>query len=76
MALEWLMRLPASLRPQELCRTYPRVANLLADSWSDPQSAAAELDQLLADRRGGRRGFSAAVRSELVLLRGLLPGQP
>jgi hypothetical protein len=70
-ALDWLMRLPPSARPQELCTSYPRVANMLAEVWHDPPSAMAELDKLIDDRRGGRRGFSAAVRAELQSLRDL-----
>lgn len=71
-ALDWLMRLPTRARPQEVCASFPRVANLLAEVWPDPQAAAAELDNLIDDRRGGRRGFSAAVRGEFQLLRDLL----
>jgi hypothetical protein len=71
-ALDWLMQLPPQARPQELCASFPRVANHLAEMWSDAQTAVAELDKLIDDRRGGRRGFPAAVRSELLVLRDLL----
>lgn len=71
-ALDWLMRLPRHARPQRLCASFPRLANLIAQAWPDPQLAATELDQLIEDRRGGRRGFPEAVRSELFALRAML----
>lgn len=72
LALDWLIQLPAPLRPQRLCAGYPRLANRLAAAWSDRSEAAGELDELLRDRRGGRRGLPAATRAELVALRELL----
>ena len=74
-ALDWLMQLPAALRPQRLCAGYPRVANRLAAAWPDRRAAAVALDELLRDRRGGRRGFPEAMRAELVALRALLEGE-
>ena len=64
----WLRRLPARRRPLRLCTLYPRVANRLAWCWSDSALAAAALDDLLHDRRGGRRGFPACVLRELQRL--------
>jgi hypothetical protein len=74
----WLRRLPAGRRPLRLCEHYPRVANLLACSWADPARRAQTLDDLLQDRRGGRRGFPACVVRELQRLRdfdGVLMGR-
>jgi hypothetical protein len=66
---QWLRRLPARRRPLRLCNLYPRVANRLAWCWSDGALAASALDDLLHDRRGGRRGFPACVVRELQRLR-------
>jgi hypothetical protein len=66
--IEWLLKLPAPLRPRELCDRYPRAANALASAWQGSERAAV-LDELLNDRRGRRRGFPPEVRSELEALR-------
>jgi len=61
----WLRRLPPRRRPVRLCALYPRVANRLAWSWSSAEASALLLDELCADRRGGRRGFPTCVTREL-----------
>jgi hypothetical protein len=66
--IDWLLKLPVSLRPSELCDRYPRAANALATAWPGSERAAV-LDELLSDRRGRRRGFPPEVRSELEALR-------
>jgi hypothetical protein len=66
--IEWLLKLPASLRPRELCDRYPRAANAVAAAWHGSERAAV-LDDLLSDRRGNRRGFPPEVKSELQALR-------
>jgi hypothetical protein len=66
--IEWLLNLPASLRPRELCDRYPRAANAVAAAWHGSQRAAV-LEELLSDRRGTRRGFPPEVKSELQALR-------
>lgn len=66
--IEWLLKLPASLRPRELCDRYPRAANAVAAAWQSSDRAAV-LDELLSDRRGARRGFPPEVKSELQALR-------
>jgi hypothetical protein len=65
----WAERLPAALRPNELMRRYPRVANRLALCWNDPVLTNRLLEDLLVDRRGGRQGFPAPIRSELIRIR-------
>lgn len=68
-SLEWMVRLPPSLRPRATAEQYPRVVNRIAASWSDPSAAWQTLDDLLEDHRGGRRGFPFEVESELKSLR-------
>jgi len=68
-ARQWLRRLPARRRPLRLCETFPRVANRIAWCWNDAALSDQALDDLLNDRRGGRRGFPPAVVRELQRLR-------
>lgn len=70
-ARRWLESLPADERPSALARQYPRIANRLALCWDDAALLAKVFDDLLVDRRGGRRGFPPAVRQELLRLRAL-----
>jgi hypothetical protein len=67
--IDWLLKLPPPLRPRELCDRFPRAANALAAAWRDVEQRIEALDELLADRRGNRRGFPPEVRSELQALR-------
>jgi hypothetical protein len=73
LAIAWSLRLDPAICPAELIKLYPRVANRLALCWADPILAGRLLDSLIKDRRGGRKGFPAAVRAELVGLRKLFP---
>lgn len=68
-ARRWLRQLPPRRRPLRLCMEHPRVANRIAWCWSDPLLADQVLDDLLVDRRGGRRGFAPAIARELRRLR-------
>jgi hypothetical protein len=68
-ARQWLRRLPARRRPLRLCEEYPRVANRIAWCWHDAALAEQALDDLLTDRRGGRRGFPPPIVRELLRLR-------
>lgn len=45
------------------------MANLIAWNWRDPVLSHEVLDDLLADRRGGREGFPKAIATELRRLR-------
>jgi len=65
----WLRKLPPGRRPQGLCTQFPRVANRIAWCWSDTVLLQQVLDDLLVDRRGGRKGFSRAIVVELRRLR-------
>ncbi len=68
-ARRWLESLPPDERPQALAAQYPRIANRIALCWGDAMLVGKVLDDLLVDRRGGRRGFPPAVRQELLRLR-------
>ena len=68
-AIGWLLGLPATLRPQALSRDFPRIVNVLAELWHEPERCQAAFDKLLCDKRKGRKGFPAAVHDELVALR-------
>ena len=70
----WFDSLPASRRPIEMIKTYPRIANRIAFAWRDPQTARVVLDELLVDHRGGREGFPPFVMMELMRLRSILDG--
>ena len=68
-AIDWLMALPTTLRPQLLSRQFPRIVNALAEVWEEPERCQAAFDRLLADERKGRKGFPRAVHDELEALR-------
>jgi hypothetical protein len=68
-ALDWLMALPADLRPRRLCESFPRIVNLVATQWADPVRRMAVLNGLLVDSRGNRRGFPPEELREIQLLR-------
>jgi hypothetical protein len=67
-ATQWMLALPADVRPVELLRRFARIANHLAANWHDPDATRRCLDDLLLDRRGGRQGFPPAVAAELIRL--------
>lgn len=66
---KWLDALPYRVQPHALCEFYPRVANLIAAMWEDTEGLRAYFDELLVDRRGGRRGFPRDVLRDLHTLR-------
>lgn len=68
-ALDWLMALPPTVRPNDLTLLFPRITNALAEVWHEPHELQAALHKLLHDERKGRKGFPAAVNDELVALR-------
>lgn len=67
--LRWAASLPQTIRPLALMNQFPRLANIVAASWKEPLSFRACLDDLLTDRRGGRKGLPSEVRDELDNLR-------
>ena len=66
---KWLDALPRRVRPHSLCESYPRIANLIAAMWADAEALRSYFDELLADRRRGRRGFPPDIFNELRVLR-------
>ena len=66
--MDWVVGLPADVRPVKLCERFPRVANAVAQAWAKPEHLAALLGGLLHDRRGKRRGFPVEVQTELERL--------
>jgi len=69
--LDWILALPAAARPKKLADSSPRIANAIAERWDEPMRASAYIDDLLTDRRGGRRGLPPEVKEELELLQKL-----
>jgi hypothetical protein len=65
----WAATLPREAQPIELMKTFPRIANLIAAEWTEPEAMYDYFDELLHDRRGNRRGFPPAVFAELLALR-------
>ena len=64
-AIDWLIQLPAELRPKAMSEQFPRIANEIAQQWHDPAGANLLFQKLLNDDRGNRRGFPADVDQEL-----------
>ena len=67
---KWLDALPLRIQPRALCKFYPRVANLIAAMWTDTEALRTYFDELLVDRRRGRKGFPRDVLNDLCVLRG------
>jgi hypothetical protein len=65
----WLAAIPEKLRPTALATQFPRIANMLCATWSDPAGRGAYLEDLLTGGgRVGRRGFPSAVVRDLQRL--------
>ena len=64
----WLRQIPSSLLPKHMCRHHPHLVNRFADCWGDKERLQALIDDLLIDKRGDRKGFSARVRGEIEQL--------
>lgn len=68
-AIDWLLGLPAGLRPVVTGERFPRIVNSLARAWPTPDARDSVLRELLYDTRPGRAGFPPPVRQELEALR-------
>jgi len=64
-AMDWVVALPAALRPHSTCEQFPRVINAVAASWNDIAFSLQVIDHMVNDYRGGRRGFPPVVQREL-----------
>ena len=67
--LVWVSALPVETQPRALMHKFPRIANLVAVLWQDPNSLRRYVDDLLVDKRGHRQGFPLDVLRELFRLR-------
>ena len=65
----WASTLPVEVQPRSLLYKFPRIANLMAAMWPDPNSFRRYIDDLLVDKRGNRQGFPVDVLRELFELR-------
>ena len=65
----WMARLPPEVRPVDLARCYPRIANRFCEVWARQDECDRYFDSLMVDRRGRRQGFPASVAQELANLR-------
>jgi hypothetical protein len=66
---EWLATLPGHVQPRELARQFPRIANSLCVMWKDTEPCKKYIEELLTDRRNGRRGFAVEIVREIEGLR-------
>ena len=67
---EWVNSLAEPIRPIELCRRYPRIANDLCALWDLPQMWERYIQDLLSldTRTPLRQGFPANISHELFRL--------
>jgi hypothetical protein len=66
--IQWMAGLPYEMRPRELSRQFPRIANRLCELWKRPAQCDPYFKELLVDNRGARKGFPMAVAMELSTL--------
>jgi len=69
LTVTWAAKLPPDVRPMVTLRTFGRIGNALAASWTDPAAFLRYIDELFVDRRGNRQGFPPEVMEELFALR-------
>ena len=79
--MNWVSTLRPDVRPNALLAKFPRIANLIAALWRDPNSLRRYIDDLLVDKRGNRQGFPLdilrrAIRPPRVLRRTAIPKRP
>ena len=63
------------VRPIALIQGFPRIANTMARLWHDDIGLRRYLEDLLNDRRGGRRGFPPEIHHEVLVLREYYEGR-
>ena len=67
-SMKWLAELPEELRPVITMQRYARVINVIVDAWPNADDRDGVFENLLNDRRKGRRGFPIDVERELSAL--------
>lgn len=67
----WIESLPEPARPHTLTTRYARIANVFATLWDSPVECRRYFDDLLVDRRPGRKGFPPDVLADIFKLRRL-----
>ena len=70
----WMSTLPVDFQPVAIAEAFPRIANQLAALWTRPDALTSQLNDLLVDTRGGRRGFPVRILRELHALRAYYAG--
>jgi len=70
--VRWALTLPTENRPLFLLTHYPKIANKLAEIWSNRASVQRCLDDLMLDHRGDRAGFPQEAFNDLMRLQQLL----
>lgn len=68
-AQRWFERLPEDVRPTQLCLAFPRIGNRISLLWPSASLVDGYFEDLLVDKRGGRRGFPTGITQELARLR-------
>ena len=71
----WVTSLPVEVQPFALLQKIPRIANTIARLWHDETELQLYFDDLLIDRRGGRRGFPPDIHHEILMLREYYKGR-
>lgn len=67
-AQQVVAKLPAHVRPALCCLQHPWMLERLLEHWEKPANFRRELNDLLIDTRGNRRGFSFEALAELTVL--------
>jgi hypothetical protein len=67
-SMKWLADLPEDVRPVITMQRYARVINVIVDAWPNADDRDEVFENLLNDRRKGRRGFPIDVERELSAL--------
>ena len=67
--VQWTSTLPSDVQPTTIAKTSPGIANTLAAAWGMPEVLKRYVNELLVDKRGGRRGLPIRASRELHALR-------
>lgn len=67
-AASWLEQLPTAVQPRQTAARFPRILNRLARYWDTPVMTETIFNDLLVERRVGRKGFPPAILAELRAL--------